>query len=167
MKITGRHLSVTPALRRHVRERFERLEKYGVPLDRIQIVLGVNKLQHVAEAVFGLGGKRFQAKTSTREMYVTIDQLVERLEAQIRKHKDRRTEHKGRKDRSAYGGGIEESGRPRIEVIRPKISVLSRETAKDRLDSRPGSLMFYTCVDTGKLQVLQRGENGQVVLIDP
>jgi hypothetical protein len=55
----------------------------------------------------------------------------------------------------------------RIEVVRPKISVLSREMAKERLDVRPGSLMFYTCLDSGKLQVLQRGENGQVVLIDP
>ncbi len=167
MKITGRHLTVTPALRRHVRERFERLEKYGVPTERIQIVLGVIKLQHVAEAVFGLGGKRFQAKVSTREMYVTIDQLVDRLEAQIRKHKDRRTEHKWREPHLPYRKVTAKMDEESIEVVRPKLSRLSRETAKERLDARPGSLMFYTCLNSGKLQVLQRGENGQVVLIDP
>lgn len=167
MKITGRHLSVTPALRRHVSERFERLEKYGVPTERIQIILGISKLQHEAEAVFGLGGKRFQAKVSTREMYVTIDQLVDRLEAQIRKHKERRTEHKWKEPQLSYRTLSGAEDKKRIEVVRPKVSVLSRETAQERLDARPGSLVFFTCSDSGKLQVLQRGEDGRVVLIDP
>jgi putative sigma-54 modulation protein len=158
---------VTPALRQHVRERFDRLDKYGVHVDRAQIILGVNKLQHVAEAVCAAGGKRFQAKTSTREMYATIDQLVDRLEAQIRKHKERRTEHKGKKSRVPLAVPLGAPEDEDIEVVRPKLSVLSRETAKDRLQSRPGSLLVFTCLDSGKLQILQRGENGQVVLIDP
>ncbi len=167
MKITGRHLVVTSALRRHVLERFERLEKYGVELDRSQVILGVNKLQHVAEAICAVGKKRFQAKTSTQEMYATIDGLVARLDAQLRKHKDRRTEHKGKKVRALALAAEDGPAVEDIEVVRPKVAVLSRERAKDRLDARPGSLMLYTCVDSGKLQILQRGDNGQVVLIDP
>jgi len=167
MKITGRHLVVTSALRRHVVERFERLEKYGVELDRSQVILGVNKLQHVAEAVCAVGRKRFQAKTATQEMYATIDGLVNRLDAQLRKYKDRRTEHKGKKRRALDMGSAADSNVEEIEVVRPKVAVLTRERAKDRLENRPGSLLFYTCMTTGKLQVLQRGENGQVVLIDP
>ena len=40
-------------------------------------------------------GRRIQAKATTPEMYVTIDQLVTRLAAQIRKHKERQADHKG------------------------------------------------------------------------
>ena len=40
MKITGRHMEVTPALKRYIRARFERLERY-VSLDRLEIVLSV------------------------------------------------------------------------------------------------------------------------------
>ena len=100
MKITGRHMDVTPALKRYIRARFERLERYDVSPDRLEIVLSVTKLQHTAEVVCSIRGKRFQAKTSTREMYATVDQLVDRLDGQIKKYKERRAEHKGRQKRA-------------------------------------------------------------------
>jgi putative sigma-54 modulation protein len=114
--------------------------------------------------------RRFQAKTSTREMYVTIDQLVDRLEVQIRKHKEIRTEHKSKSKKAAsnrfiQSGAIQEESL--LEVVRPILSVLSREAATHQLDQRPGSVMVFTCADSGKLQILRRAENGKIVLIDP
>src|SRR5574339_1038036 len=100
MKITGRHMDVTPALKRYIRTRFERIERYDVSLDRLEIVLSVTKLQHTAEVVCSIKGRRFQAKTSTREMYATVDQLADRLDGQIRKYKERRAEHKGPRKRA-------------------------------------------------------------------
>jgi len=168
MKITGRHMVVTPALRRHIRSRFERLERYDVPLDRLEIVLSVSKLQHMAEAACSINGKRCQAKTSTREMYATIDQLVNRLDAQIRKYKERRVEHKGKKKnpmlRFGFGSTLD---REELKIVRPKIAVLSRDEARSQLDGRPCAMLVYTCADSGKLQILQRTETGDVVLIDP
>ncbi len=97
MKITGRHMDVTPALKRYIRSRFERLERYDISPDRLEIVLSVTKHQHAAEVVCSIRGKQFQAKTSTTEMYATVDHLVDRLDGQIRKYKERRIAHKGRK----------------------------------------------------------------------
>jgi len=168
MKITGRHLVVTPALRRHIRQKCERLKRYGVSLDRMEIRLGVNKLQHVAEAVCAVDRKRFEAKTSTHEMYATIDQLCERLESQIRKHKEKRSEHKGKKTSSRLlSQQVSPLADENMEIVKPALSVLSRETAKSRLDQRPGSVVVFTCSDSGKVQILRRTENGRIVLIDP
>ncbi|BFU96039.1 MAG: putative Ribosomal protein S30Ae-family protein, sigma-54 modulation protein [Nitrospira sp.] len=168
MKITGRHLAITPALRRHIRDKFERLDRYGVLLDRVEITLGVNKLQHTAEALCSVDRKRFQAKTSTREMYMTIDQLADRLETQIRKYKERRTEHKGRTFSAKRSPFVTpDSDEHAIEVVRPKVSVLSRAAASRRLDELPGSIMVFTCADSGKLQILRRAASGKIVLIDP
>jgi len=168
MKITGRHLDVTPALKRHIRSRFERLDRYDVPLVRLEIILGVSKLQHTAEASCSVGGKRFQAKTSTREMYATIDQLVDRLDAQIRKYKERRVEHKGRKKpHVASSVAAAPSDRGDMRVVRPQLAVLSRSEARSQLGHRPGAMVLFTCSESGKLQIMQRSEAGQVVLIDP
>ena len=167
MKITGRHMIVTPALRRHIRDKFERLERYGVRIDQMQVIVEVNKLQHAAEAVCASGGKRFQAKTSTHEMYSSIDELVGRLESQMRKHKERRTEHKPKRASRLTANQTRAGSQEHIEVVRPRVSVLSREAATYQLDDRPGSVMVFTCADSGKLQVLQRAENGRIVLIDP
>ena len=84
MKITGRHLVVTAALRAHVESRFERLERYDLKLSHLEVILSVSKLQHAAEVVCTVQGRRIQAKASTSEMYATIDQLVDRLDVQLR-----------------------------------------------------------------------------------
>ena len=166
MKITGRHMDVTPALKRYIRARFERLERYDASLDRLEVVLSVTKLQHTAEVVCSIKGKRFQAKTSTREMYATIDQLVDRLDGQIRKYKERRVEHKGRKKRT-LPPLLPATDHEELKIVRPKIAVLSRNEARNRLEDDPGAMVLFTCADSGKLQILRRSESGHVVLIDP
>jgi putative sigma-54 modulation protein len=94
LRITGRHMNITPALRSYVETRFGRLDRYGLKVGLLQVVLGVEKLQHKAEVTGAVSGKRVQAKTSTPEMYATIDALVDRVDAQFRKWKDRLVNHK-------------------------------------------------------------------------
>ena len=169
MKITGRHLVVTSALRQHIESRFERLARYDVKLSHLEVILGVTKLQHRAEVVCTMKGRRIQAKASTREMYATIDQLVDRLGAQIRKYKEGQVDYKdlkkrlGRKvTRTALSNEEEE-----LEVIRSVRAVLTLEDARHRLDPLPGSLVVFTALSSGKLQILQRVDRDRVVLIDP
>ena len=94
LRITGRHMDVTSALRRYLETRFARLDRYELKAGIVQVVLSVEKLQHKAEAVCVVHGKRVQAKTSTREMYATIDALVDRIDGQLRKLKERVVSHK-------------------------------------------------------------------------
>ena len=170
MKITGRHLVITPALRHHIESRFERLVRYEVKLSHLAVILGVSKLQHRAEVVCTMQGKRIQAKALTQEMYATIDQLVDRLETQIRKHKERRTNHKEpakRLVRKVLRPTIRKEEGEEVEVIRPARAVLTLEEAKRRLDPLPGSLVVFTARSSGKVQILQRLDRDRVVLIDP
>src|SRR5215510_4082924 len=133
-------MDVTPALKRHIRSRFERMDRYDVSLDRLEVVLSVTKLQHTAEVVCSIRGKRFQAKTSTREMYATVDQLVDRLDGQVRKYKERRVEHKGRTKRALAAPPEPETDHEEYKIVRPKIAVLSRSEARIRLDADPGAM---------------------------
>jgi len=94
--------------------------------------------------------------------------LADRLDAQIRKYKERRVEHKGRKKAQVP---IAEATLPSddedLKIVRPKIAVLSRNEARSRLEQGPGAMVLFTCADSGKLQILRRSESGHVVLIDP
>lgn len=114
-------------------------------------------------------GRRIQAKASTREMYATIDQLVDRLGVQIRKHKERRADHKEPTKRSVHKilRPTLRKEEEEIEVIRPARAVLTLEEAKRRLDPLPGSLVVFTSQSSGKLQILQRVDRDRVALIDP
>jgi putative sigma-54 modulation protein len=171
MKITGRRLVITSALKQHIESRFDRFVRYEVKLSHLEVILSVSKLQHNAEVVCTIQGRRIQAKASTREMYATIDQLVDRLDTQIRKHKERRADHKeptNRSVRKILRSAIpkEEEGE-KIEVVCPAKVVLTLEDAKRRLDPLPGSLVVFTARPSGKLQILQRLDRHRVVLIDP
>lgn len=169
MKITGRHLVITSALRQHIESRVERLMRYEVKLSHLEVILSVSKLQHCAEVVCTMQGRRIQAKASTQEMYATIDQLVDRVAIQIRKHKERKTDHKAPAKRSArkvLRQAIHKE-EEEIEVVRPARVVLSLEDAKRQLDPLPGSLVVFTALSSGKLQILQRLDRDRVVLIDP
>ena len=169
MKITGRHLVITPALRQHIESRFERLVRYEVKLSHLEVILGVSKLQHSAEVVCTMQGRRIQAKASTQEMYATIDQLVDRLSTQIRKHKERQADHKEPAKRSVRKilRSTLRKTEEEIEVVRPVRAVLTLEDAKRRLDPLQGSLVVFTALSSGKLQILQRLDRDRVVLIEP
>lgn len=171
MKITGRHLVITSALRQHIESRFDRLVRYDVTLTHLEVILGVSKLQHHAEVVCTVQGRRIQAKASTREMYATIDQLVDRLRTQIRKQKERQADHNDVVKRSAHKTLTpivrKEENEEKIEVVSPAKVVLTLEDAKRRLDSLPGSLVVFTSRSSGKLQILQRLDRDRIVLIDP
>ena len=169
MKITGRHLVVTPALRQHIENRFERLARYEVKLSHLEVILGVSKLQHSAEVVCTMQRRRIQAKASTREMYATIDRLVDRLGVQIRKYKERQAQHKEPTKRSVRKPlrPVPREEEEELEVIRPARAVLSLEDAKRRLAAPPGSLVVFTSLSSGKLQILQRVDRDRMVLIDP
>ena len=67
--ITGRRMTVTPALRRYLEERSERLKRYGVELDGCQFVLSVEKYRHAAEGAVTVNGRIVQGKVATQEMY--------------------------------------------------------------------------------------------------
>jgi putative sigma-54 modulation protein len=169
MKITGRHLVITSALRQHIESRFERLMRYEVKLNHLEVIVSVSKLQHRAEVVCTMQRRRIQAKAATLEMYATIDQLVDRLGTQIRKHKERQTDHKEPAKKSIRKTLRQATHKEseEIEVVRPALAVLTLEDAKRRLDPLPGSLVVFTALSSGKLQILQRLDRDRVVLIDP
>ena len=77
--ITGRHMTVTPALRQYLDERLQKLERYRVKPARGQFVLAVEKYRHTAEGVVTVNGQTIQGKVSTREMYASIDRLLDTI----------------------------------------------------------------------------------------
>ncbi len=99
--ITGRHMMVTPALRRYLDERLQKLERYGVRPARGQFVLAVEKYRHTAEGVVTVNGRTIQGKVSTPEMHASIDRLLGKIERQLVKKKEKLVDRKLRAHRAS------------------------------------------------------------------
>jgi putative sigma-54 modulation protein len=98
--ITGRHMTVTPALRRYLDMRLRKLERRGVEPARGEFVLVVEKHRHTAEGVVIVNGRVIQGKASTREMYASIDRLLDKIGRQFVKKKEKRADRKLRAQRA-------------------------------------------------------------------
>ncbi|GMV51675.1 ribosome-associated translation inhibitor RaiA [Nitrospirales bacterium NOB] len=169
LMITGRHVAITPALRQYVESRMERLERYGVKLGTLQILLHVEKLHHVAEAVGVVQGRRLQAKSATQEMYASIDQVMDKLGAQLRKMKERRANHKfgNRLRASVVASSIPLVEQKDVRVVRPALEILTFAEALESLASTSTGVLMFENAASGDIQVLQRLPDGTVSLIDP
>ena len=91
--ITGHHIDVTPALRAYVTEKMQKLVRHFDQVISVHVILNVEKLEHLAEATVNAGGRTLFATSSASDMYASIDGLIDKLDRQVRRHKDRITNH--------------------------------------------------------------------------
>ena len=89
LNLTGRHLEITPAIRDHVTSKFSKVKRHFDHVIDINVILSVDKLIQKAEATVHLSGKTVFAEASDDNLYVAIDSLVDSLDRQVLKHKDK------------------------------------------------------------------------------
>jgi putative sigma-54 modulation protein len=89
LNLTGRHLEITPAIREHVVSKLDKVKRHFDNVIDVSVILSVDKLQQKAEATVHLSGKTIFAETSDENLYVAIDALIESLDRQVLKHKEK------------------------------------------------------------------------------
>ena len=96
LNVTGHHVDVTPALRRHVGAKLARLERHFDHVSDIHCVLTTEKSCHKAEATVHLEGGTIHAEAVAQGMYAAVDSLIDKLDRQVKKHKEKLTDHHGK-----------------------------------------------------------------------
>ena len=87
--ISGRQMDLTDNLKDYAEEKISRFEKYLANISEATVTLSVEKYRHKAEVLLKINGSMIQAESITGEMYSSIDEVVEKLESQIRKYKEK------------------------------------------------------------------------------
>ncbi len=87
---TGHQLEVTDALRQFTKEKLDKLQRHFDRIKSISVTFTIEKLTHVAEATIHVPGTDLHATAeSTNDMYSAIDLLIDKLDRQIKKHKEK------------------------------------------------------------------------------
>ena len=89
LSISGHHIDVTDALRQFVTGKLEKLERHYDHITNVHVVLSVEKLVQRAEATMHISGKELFADAESDDLYAAIDQLSDKLDRQILKHKEK------------------------------------------------------------------------------
>jgi len=93
INLTGHHVDITDPLRTYVDEKFGRLSRHFDHVTDVHVVLSVEKLRHTAEATMHISGGKLFADSTEEDMYAAIDSLSDKLDRQIKKHKEKITDH--------------------------------------------------------------------------
>jgi len=94
LNVTGHHVDVTPSMHDYVSQKLERLERHFDHVTNVHVILSVEKLRQKAEATLHISGGNLFADAQDEDMYAAIDAMVDKLDRQIRKHKEKMTDHR-------------------------------------------------------------------------
>lgn len=93
LNVSGHHVELTDAMQSYVENKMERLERHFDQVTNINVILSVEKMRQKAEATIHITGNDVFANAEDENMYAAIDALVDKLDRQIKKHKEKVTNH--------------------------------------------------------------------------
>ena len=96
VSLSGHHVDITESMRSYVNEKIERLDRHFDQALDIHIVLTVEKLRHKAEATLHVSGNNLHADDVQEDMYAAIDGLIDKLDRQGKKHKEKIKSHRSK-----------------------------------------------------------------------
>lgn len=94
LNLSGRHIEITPSIRQYVITKLERVTRHFDHVIDVSVVLSVEKLVQKIEANLHLSGKDIFVESTDADMYAAIDNLIDKLDRQVLKHKEKRSEHR-------------------------------------------------------------------------
>ena len=181
--ITGRNIEITPALREHSEDKLGKLDKILEGPTEAHVVLFIEKHRHVAEIQLKNRVGVFSGQEETGDLYVSIDSVVDKLESQVRRFKDKRTARRRRdgvkasEAAAAFGSAPapeedvdEEADLSTKRIVRSdqyRVKPLTPEDAAIELESSGRDLLVFRDAETERINVLHRLQDGNYGLVDP
>jgi len=169
--VKGRGVEVTDALRSYAEKRLGRLERQ-LPDSQIELQLSSEnnpsiRDSHVAEATVRTKGPVLRARESSHDMRASIDQLVDKLERQVTRYREKRGRRR-RASRQAPDEGIPMSEEP--QIVRTKqfpVKPMTAEEAVLQLELVGHDFFVFRDADSNEVNVVYRRRQGGYGLIEP
>jgi putative sigma-54 modulation protein len=93
LHLTGRHVEITAAIRDYVVGKLDRINRHFEHVIDVNVIMTVQKLDQRIEANVHLSGKDIHVQCNDGDMYAAIDQLMDKLDRQVVRHKDKVQDH--------------------------------------------------------------------------
>lgn len=163
IKITGKELKATDAIKNYVEEKLSRMEKYFDENAEVLVTIKTEKNTQISEIQVKSQGNMFKAVTETNDLYASIDKNMDILTGQIRKAKtikEKQMKDASIKDMfvSAPETNIEN------EVVKTtyyEIKPMTIEDAQIKLEEQGNMFLPFINVETSKVNVIYKLKDGK------
>jgi putative sigma-54 modulation protein len=176
VSVTFRNMESKEVLREYVQEKISKLKKYlDYPLEA-NVVLAVEKHRHLAEVTLVANRITLNAQEETEDMFSAIDRVVDKLERQMLKYKEKIKRHKSNSSlpesrwrMDIYtADSFEEGGEPRVIKSKKLLAKpMSVEEAAMQMDLLNNDFLIFTNANSKNLNIIYRLKDGHYGLIEP
>jgi len=167
--VKGKNVEVTDALRQYAERKLQRLERYFRNIKAAHVTQSVQRGRHIVEVTLEGDGILLRGEEKTGDMYASIDQVVEKLEKQVKRFKGKLIErsHQIRDEWPEGAIYIEEDDQmPRIvRVKRFQLKPMTVEEAAMQMELLNHNFYVFLSSETEQVNVIYKREDGDYALI--
>ena len=167
--ITGRHLKLNDDIRVHAEKKLRKAETYYDRIIEAHMILSAEKHRRIAEVTLSAKGVVFHAQEETEDIYASIDGVMEKVDRQIRRHKEKLKDRKHH-SKEIISDVAEDSETTEPQIIKVRKFAPKPITAQDAVMqitlSGDGFLMFSNS-QTNQVNVVYKRKDGNYGWIEP
>ena len=174
LQVKGRNVEVSDSLKSYAQEKLSKLDKHLNDAARLELELAVEKNPSIAESQIAEGtiwtkGPVLRARESSPDMRASIDMLVEKLERQARRYRDKRRARPGRPAPEAEATPVvaDEEGPMIVKTKQFAVKPMTPEEAVLQLELIGHDFFVFQNADTSDVNVVYRRRDGDYGLIEP
>jgi putative sigma-54 modulation protein len=175
LQVKGKNVEVSDSIRQYAQQKLGKLERQLADPTRVELELMVEKnpsisANHVAEATIWTKGPILRAREASADHKASIDQLVDKLERQVKRYREKRRARRGGTavDEPVPEDAIPIEGEPRIVKSKQfAIKPMSPEEAVLQLELVGHDFFVFQNADTMDMNVVYRRRDGAFGLIEP
>ncbi|GEJ57495.1 ribosome hibernation-promoting factor, HPF/YfiA family [Anaeromyxobacter diazotrophicus] len=175
VNITFRHLESTEALKAHARDKVERIQRYIDRPSEAHVVLDLENLEHKADINLKAGPFQLRGRAKSGDMYASIDAAAEKIERQLKKHKEKLKSHKlperqnGQKIVDVRHEVLDLGRAPSDRVVKSdafQARVMTLDEAVMQLDLLDVHFYVFQSAKDGSFNVVYHREDGKLGLLE-
>ena len=193
MQIIGRNVLVTEAMKQYAMDKLSKIEKFHNHIMDFHVVMDIEHLEHTVTIVVKFDHFRVKAHAKSLDMYASVDLAMDRLQAQLRRWKDKIQDHSQKKlsvvdmevnvlegpfsDVDEFNAEIEaqnaekrskEMGVPKIRGRKTvPLKTLNTEEAIMKMELSNDQFLIYRAEEDKKLKVIYRRKDGNYGIVQP
>jgi len=168
LSITTRHIEIGDSIREYLKKRLKKLEKYFNKKEvNVHVVFTAEKGRRGIEVTVNYNGTVLHGRETTEDIHTSIDQVVEKLEGQLKKYKEK-TQRKLRTSLRIIPETSPGEAQKVPTVRRKKLTLkpLTLEDAIIQLEQTSLEFLVFTDAQTNTINVLYRCKDGNYGLIE-
>jgi putative sigma-54 modulation protein len=193
ISIIGRHIQVTDAMKQYAWDKLSKIERFHNHIMDVHVTMDIQKLEHSVVIIVKFDHFKIKAQAVTTDMYVSIDQAIDRLQKQFRRWKDKIQDH-SKKKLSVIDMKVNVLQRPYNEIDEYNSTIETEIKEKRSRENLPGKVigeeqlpmkqlttdeaimkmelsgdhfLIYRCEEDRKIKVIYRRNDGNYGIIQP